>query len=303
MQAVALVTGQQVGWKISPEAIEIRDRLQTWWLRADDRNKVDTTLSLLVAHGGLPPASVRLIKDVRKWVESELLRQKLPRLQTLAWAKDQVMRRATESGLELDIDAEVAALTNKVLAEYRKAVVDADELVFGEIGVAETRCWLACSRYLIKLDGKRLARSATRYAQELQVVQLFNKCRRYGVEGPLALEDLANKKLRGWQGNPHELTQDHTGQWRWGDGVPATREAAEAYRSVLRDDGYGYGPRPTTETIPSERFVRRGEGYADLFRDMDLFKIMQEIDRAEAAQRKAKSDQQSDSNSADPKNT
>ena len=71
--------------------------------------------------------------------------------------------------------------------------------------------------------------------------------------------------------------------------MPATREAAEAYRSVLRDDGDGYGPRITTETIPSERFVRRGEGYADLFRDMDLFKIMQEIKKAEAATTKIKS--------------
>ena len=75
----------------------------------------------------------------------------------------------------------------------------------------EARCWLACSRYLIKLDAKRLARSTTRYAQELQVVALFNKCRRYGVEGPLALEELTNRKLLGWQGNPHELSQDHTG--------------------------------------------------------------------------------------------
>ena len=102
----------------------------------------------------------------------------------------------------------------------RRSVVNADPLVFGELGVKEARCSLACSRYLIKLDAKRLARSATRYAQELQVVALFNKCRRYGVEGPLALEDLTNSKLLGWRGNPHELIQDHTGQWRWGDGVP-----------------------------------------------------------------------------------
>lgn len=295
-QRLDLLTGKQLGYLTAPGAMEIRDRLQSWWLKAEDRQAVDTVLQLLMAHGGLPAPSVRLLKKVRDWVDSELIRQKLPRLQAVAWAREQVTRRAIESGLELDIDAEVATLVNTALKQYRAEVKDADELVYGELTVAEVRTWLACSRAVVKGKAGRAftfaGQSLSVLQQETQTVKLFNACRRWGVEGPLALEKVLNKRLRGWNGNPYELTQDQNGQWRWGDGKPADREAAIAYRSVMEDKGDGFGPRITTVPVESERFVRRGEGYAGLFRDKDMFQIMREIERAEAAAEKSKASEQ-----------
>jgi len=254
-----------------------------------------------MAHGGLPAPSVRLLKKVRDWVDQELIRQKLPRLQAVAWAREQVMRRAVESGLELDIDAEVATLVNTALKQYRAEVKDADELVYGELTVAEVRTGLACSRAVVKGKAGRAFTFAgqpmSALQQETQTVKLFNSCRRWGVEGPIALEAVMDNRLRGWNGNPYELTQDQNGQWRWGDGKPADKEAAIAYRSVMEDKGDGFGPRISSIPVESERFVRRGEGYAGLFRDKDMFQIMREIERAEAAAEKSKaSEQQKDGN-------
>ena len=127
---------------------------------------------------------------------------------------------------------------------------------------------------------------------ERQVVKLFNSCRRWGVPGPEALERAMNQKLQRWGGNPNELIQGADGQWRWGDGTPAEKEAITAYRSVVRDEGDGFGPRVTTEAVESERFVRRGAGYAGLFKDQDMFQIMREIERAETAAQKAKNNNQ-----------
>ena len=280
-QRLALLTGKNLGFSTASMAMEIRDRLQSWWLKAEDRQAVDTVLQLLQVHANLPRPSVRLLKKVRDWVEAELIRQKLPRLQTLAWAKDVVVRRAAESGLELDIDVEVSTLANQALEKYRQAVTDCDPLVYGELTVGETRTWLACSKAVI--NGKAgqaftlSGRPMNSFQIEQQVVKLFQSCRRWGVEGPIALEKAMNQRLQRWGGNPNELIKDQSGQWRWGDGAPAIKEVVTAYRRVMTDEG----PRdlPVGET---ERFTRRGEGYASLFRDYDMIEIMKEIERAEA---------------------
>lgn len=296
-QRLALFTGHQLSYVTAPAAMEIRDRLQAWWLKSEDRSGVDALLQLLITHAGLPRASVTLLKKVRTWVDEELIRQKLPRLQTLAWAKDIIIRRAAESGAELDMDAEVAALANDVLKKYRAAVAEADDLVYGELTVPEVRTWLACSRAVLKnkvSDNMRIAaQPVTTFRQETQIVRLFNSCRRWGVEGPIALEKTLNQRLRQWTGSPYELSQDSNGQWRWGDGTPAEKEAAVGYRTAMVDEGRGYGPRLRTVPVESHRFVRRGSGYAGLFRDKSMADVITELERAEAAARK----------SQDPKST
>lgn len=286
-QRMALLDGKGIGYSTSPAAIELRERLQSWWIRADDRQAVDSLLQLLIAHGCLPLNSVRLLKRVRSWVETELVRQKLPRLQTVAWCRDQVIRRAAEAGIEIDIDAEVAALVSKVLAEYRSAVKDADQLVFGEMNAAEARTWLACSRAVVKEKGLKAFTMAgqplTAFHQETQIMRLFNSCRKWGVDGPDALQKLLDRHLRGWHGNPNELIKDPNGQWRWGDGQVASPEVVVAFRSVREDLGDGFGPRPTTVPVESQGFSRRGQGYSELFRDKTMFDVLTEIRRAENA--------------------
>ena len=91
-----------------------------------------------------------LLRAVQKFVDRELVKMRLPRLQVLEWSKEKVARRAKEQGVELDLEEESTRIANEVLKGYRESMDEHDPLVFGALTVKEARLWTACGWWVVR---------------------------------------------------------------------------------------------------------------------------------------------------------
>ena len=260
-ERVMLVSGDGLRMLNSVDAIEIREKLGVGWLKSEDRDAIGLKVGLLIAQGGLPASSVALLRAVQKFVDRELVKLRLPRMQVLEWSKEKVLRRGKEQGVELDLEEEATRIANEVLKGYRETMDEHDPLVFGVLTVKEARLWQACGAWVVRGKDRNVRlvggpQHKTREQVERDVVRVFDQCVRHGVEGPWELQRRMDEKMGRFNGARNVLRRDTQGRMRYGDGVIAERDLD------------GHWSRPSV-------------GYGDVFKDKGLHEVMEEIERVE----------------------